>query len=467
MRHAEAVERDLGEHGHPWAPWAGDPTNEACRIGNLLSLDLTLLDSALAAGLLEGEGGDTLDGLPEAYIGPMIRYISAHEVGHCLGLQHNMAASTIRSLEEINTPGYEGATIGSVMDYAAANINHELGEVQGAFASPELGPYDHWAIAYGYGPEDELDEVVSRVGEPDLIFISQAEMSVGSDPRNNTWELGSDNLTFAESRLGLVRDLRSRLIEDVVGDGDSWAVARRRFGALLGTHVQSLFVASRWIGGSYTNNDFKGDPGARAPIEDVPASQQRRALALIIDNSFEDEAFGLTPELIRHLGKEYWWDPAGMNELMADPSFTVHDLVGGVQAAALTMVMNPTTLRRVYDIEYRAADGEDTLTLAELMTTVTDAAWRELSGTGGEVSSFRRNLQREHVDRLVSLALADDATSPSMRTISTLAKRELRRVDAMARRGLSADADPYTAAHLEDVRARIARAMEAAYVIGR
>ena len=469
LEHEKAVQQDLGGHDHPWAPWAGDPTNAACRIGNLLSLDMSLMDAALAGGLLDAEGQDTLDGLPEAFIGPMIRYISAHEVGHCLGLQHNMAASSIRTLEEINTPGYEGPTIGSVMDYAAANINYELGEVQGPYATPALGPYDHWAIAYGYGPEKDLDDVLARVGEPDLIFISQAEMSVGSDPRNNTWELGADNLTFAESRIALAKDLRGRLVDDVVDDGDSWAVARRRYASLLNTQLQSVFVASRWIGGSFTNNDFKGDPGDRAPIEDVPAEQQRRALQLIIDNTFEDDAYGLTPELIRHLGKEYWYDPAGMNELMADPSFTAHDLVGGVQAAGLTMVMNPTTLRRVYDIEYRAADAEDVLTLAELMTTVTDAAWRELadSGSGAGVSSFRRNLQREHVDRLITLALMDRTTSPSMRTISTLAKQELRRVDAMAQRAQRTKADPYTAAHLDDVRTRIAKAMDAAYVIGR
>jgi hypothetical protein len=469
LAHDDAVKEDMTERDHPWAPWMGDPMNSACRIGNLLSLDMTLVDSAMLAGMLDADGEvDMLDGLPEQFIGPMIRYISAHEVGHCMGLQHNMAASTIRDLKDINSGEYEGATIGSVMDYVAANINHGLGEAQGPYATPELGPYDKWAIAYGYGPEDKVEEVLSRVSDPDLIFISQMEMGVGSDPRNNTWDMGSDNLTFAESRLGLVADLREKLVSDIVNDGDSWATARRRFSSLLSTQLQSIFIASRWVGSSYTNNDFKGDPEGRSPIEDVPAEKQRRALQLIIANSFDDDAYGLTPELIRHLGKEYWWDDAGAAELMADPNYTVHDMVGGVQAAALTMVMNPTTLRRVYDNEYRMAGADDVLTLSEVMTTLTDAVWREYSGaSAASVSSFRRNLQREHVDRLISLALSDRSPSPAMRTISTLAKQELRRIGEMAKRGGKGNPNTYAKAHLADIDVRITKALEAAYVIQR
>jgi len=468
LRLERAATTELGDKENPWTPNARDLTNSACRMGNMLAADFSLAGAALQAGMLEGgDQADLLDGLPEEFVGQMIRYISCHEVGHCLGLQHNMAASTIRSLEQLNTPGFEGPSIGSVMDYAAVNINHGLGEVQGPYATREVGPYDKWAIAYGYGPDDKLPEVLAQVSDPDHIFISQVAMSVGADPRNMTWDLGSDNLEFARSRLALVADLRGKLISDIVEKGEPWAVARRRYGSLLNTHLQSLLIASNWVGASFINNDFKGDPGDRAPIEDVPAARQRDALKLVLDNSFEDEAFGLTPDFVRHLGKEYWWDPQGMSELMSDPSVTVHDLVGGIQATALTFVMNPTTLRRVYDNEFRSEE-KDPFTLNELMTTITDAAWREV-GTpkrGMDVSSFRRNLQREHLERLITLSLIR-GTSPSMRTISTLATAELRRIDGMAEAALDANPDPYTAAHLADARARIAKTLDAAYVIGR
>ena len=470
-----AVVEDLRSNEHPWTHGINDPTNTACRMGRMLSLEFALFDAALVAGLLERSAEDMLDGLPEEYIGPMIRYISAHEVGHCLGLQHNMAASSIRTLKQINTEGYEGATVGSVMDYIGVNLNHDLGEVQGPYTTPGLGPYDKWVIACGYGADDKREGLLSQVSEPDHIFVSQLAMAVGSDPRNMIWDIGADNLNFAESRIGIAKELREKLVADIVKDGESWKTARERLVALLGTQLHALFVASNWIGGSYINNDFKGDPGNRAPIEDVPAAKQRRALRLIIENSFEDDSFGLTPELIRYLGREYWWDPAEIHNLIDDPSYNVHDVVGGLQALSLTLIINPARLRRIYDNEYRTQGAEDALTLAEVIMSVTDAVWRECaepsatsySAASPMISSFRRNLQREHVQRLVDLALLEDVPSPALRTISSMARQELRRIGEMAEGAQEAELDPYTVAHLADMRTRIGRALEAAYVITR
>ena len=201
-------------------------------------------------------------------------------------------------------------------------------------------------------------------------------------------------------------------------------------------------------------------------MTDVPASEQRAAMNLIMDAAFDDDAFGLTPELVRHMGKEYWWDGAGRSETMADPSLTVHDTIAGVQGTALSFLMNPTRLRRVYDNEFRTAEQEDAFTLDELVTAVTDRVWTECADGTKEISSFRRNLQREHAERLITLALLD-SNSPTLRTISTLATAQLGRIDQMAEKTLKAGPDAYTSAHLTDVRARIARANEAAYVIGR
>lgn len=473
-----AVELELDDEDHPWTHGLNNRTNTACQLGNRLSMDISLAGAAFAASILkveQDEEGDVLllDGVPEEFLGAMIRYISAHEVGHCLGLQHNMAASSIRSLEEINSEGFEGPSIGSVMDYAAVNINCELGDVQGPYATREVGPYDHWAIAYGYGPASELEEVLARVSEPDHIYLSQAAISVGSDPRNMTWDLGANNLNFSESRLKLVRKLRASLLDEIVEDGESWAMARRRFNSLAQTHMSSLFSAAAWIGGSYENYDFKGDPGDRSPIEDVPSAEQRRALKLIIDNTFKDDAFNLTPELVRHLGKEYWWDAEGVSELMEDPNYTIHDLVGGFQAVGMSLILNPTTLRRVYDNEFRTAGDDDVFTMAEVLETVTDAVWTECeeSGSGRYTaakpmcSSFRRNLQQEHVGRLIDLALLDGATSPSLRTISSLATQELNKIAKKSSKAAEADLDPYTSAHLASVSARISKAMEAVYVL--
>ncbi len=465
---ATVTDHELGEHTHPWSGMGSNPMNTACTIGNMMSMDISLADAALAVGLLDSEDTEMLDGVPEGFLGEMIRYISAHEVGHCLGLQHNMAASTYRTLEEINSEGIEGPTSASVMDYVAANINHELGEVQGPFATPEVGPYDKWAISFGYGPESEVDETLKLSQQPGHLFIPQSEITFSSDPRNVTWDNGADNMNFARSRFSLIQKLRTELLTDIVDDGESWSHARRRYGSFLNTHLQTLSIAANYIGGSYITNARKGDPDAKAPITDISADRQREAMNFIIENSFEDKAYGLTPELVRHMGKEYWWDPQGAREITADPSSTIHDLVGGVQATGLTFLMNPTRMRRVYDNEFRA-ESDNVFTLAELVTSVTSNVWSECSsdGSGMEISSFRRNLQREHAERLIQLMLLDRTTSPSLRTIATLATAELRQIDTLCQQSLSKDQDHYTSAHLNDIRKRISKAMEAAYVIDR
>jgi len=462
----KAATAELGTNEHPWTAWAASHANNACRIGNMLSMDISLADAVMALGLIDQPEGDTIDGLPEEFIGQMIRYISAHEVGHCLGLQHNMAASTIRSNTQVNSPDFTGATVGSVMDYVAPNINYEMGEKQGLYATTVVGPYDMWAIAFGYGPEDKVAEVLKRSAEPDHLYISQSAMSAGSDPRNMTWDMGKDNLVFAEKRIALVQALRSKLLTDLVKEGETWAKARRRYQSTLGTQLQSMSIAAPYIGGAFTSNSFKGDTDAGEPVTDVPAADQRAAMNLIMDAAFEDDAFGLTPELVRHMGKEDWWDASGRGELMADPSLTIHDTISGVQGTGLTLLMNPTRLRRVYDNEFRTADQDDAFTLHELVTTVTDRVWREAAAGKNEVSSFRRNLQRDHTDRLTTLGLMNSSNA-TMRTISTLANAELRRIDTMAEKSLKASPEPYTKAHLEDIRTRIAKTLDAAYVIGR
>lgn len=451
----------------------------ACRIGEFLTMNINLYAAALEGGLLAepAPNASTLDGLPEEFLGAMIRYVSAHEVGHCLGLQHNFSASTIRSLKQMNSPEFgDQASVGSVMEYAGVNINKGDGEVQGPYATPTIGPYDVWAIQFGYGPEEDREKILARVSEPDLIFHNDLAM-MGPDPRVMVWDIGADSLDFCDSRMRIVRDLRGKIVSDLVKNGQPWKKARERYIALLGNQLQTIYTASRWIGGSYNNRDFKGDPGNRPFIENVPSDRQRRALEFIIANALSDDAYGLTPELVKHLGLQFYYDDPGTADFMMDPSFEVHDIVAGIQATALTMVINPTTLRRLYDNEFRTNGSEENpITLAEVMNRMTDAVWSDVKPAGSKytpakpmLSSFRRNLQREHLDRLIDLALPRSSMSPAWRTIATLSIQKLRQIDDRIKGALSnpANIDDYTLAHLTDARTRIEKALNAQYVITR
>ena len=448
--------------------FVGEPGAAACRIGDQLALQMGLFTAALDAGLIDApedaEDGDTLDGLPEAFLGEMIRYITSHEVGHCLGLQHNFSASTIHTLAEINSPDWgDKPTVGSVMEYVGPNINKDLGEVQGPYATPEVGPYDKWAITFGYGDNKTSEESLKRVNEHDLVWHSPYA-TIGPDPRAQVWDMGADPLKFAQSRMEIVHDLRSKL-PDLVKDGQSWKKARSRWNTLLGTQVQMLATAARWVGGSYVNWDHKGDPGDRDPVENVPSAKQREALKFVLDNSFNDDAFGVSSALLHKLGKEYFPDGPGLADIFNDTSYPITDTIGAVQATALTLIMNPTTLRRVYDNEQRMREDEDNpITLAEVMRDITDAVWTDLTSA----SAFQRNLQREHLDRLMSLSLNSRSTSATMRTIAALSTQHLRSIQEKAQRAArNARTSDYVKAHLADVTARIERTLDAQYTVRR
>jgi len=230
-----------------------------------------------------------------------------------------------------------------------------------------------------------------------------------------------------------------------------------------------------WVGGSFVNRDKKGDPGDRNPVEVVPAAQQRAALNFIIETTFLDEAFGLTPELLAKMTSDMWFDEGPAPS--AEAAWPIHDRILGVQSSALTMLMNPTTLRRVYDNEFRIPADADMLTLPELLSTVTNAAWTELAGECPAeanprkpmISSFRRNLQHEHLDRLIDLVVKPSGSAAALKPIRNLATMQLRglkgRIDEAITK-CQGKLDPYTEAHLVDSQQRIDRALNAAYTIG-
>ena len=148
-------------------------------------------------------------------------------------------------------------------------------------------------------------------------------------------------------------------IEKFVKEGDSWAKARRGYQITLSTHTDAVNIMAKWLGGAFVNRDKKGDPGNRAPIAVVPAKQQRAALKFIIENSFYDQAFGLTPELLNRMTVDKWYDEGGRATFGQDATWPVHDRIMGVQASVLTMLMNPSA---------RASDDETALARRPMTT---------------------------------------------------------------------------------------------------
>ncbi len=416
--------------------------------------------------------GDMLDGVPDWFIGPLLRDVIMHETGHTLGLRHNFKASMIYDLSEINDENFEPEAIcGSVMEYSPLNINVEDGPDQGDFTMMTIGPYDYWAIEYGYTTDEEsLPTILARVNEPELAY-STDEDTFDADPSTRRFDWGKNPLDYADSQIRLVKQLRETILERMVKDGQSWGRARSGYEMLLNRQFASVGIAADWMSGTLNNRARKGDPGDRDPIEEIDPAIQRRALAIVLENTMRDDAWGLNSELLHKMTVEKYWDNGGRFSMMTNSAFPIHDRIGGMQASALSMLLNPSTLGSLYDGEFRNDPSIDVLTMAEVIQEVTDEVWSELDDLPSNstnrrpaISSLRRNLQSEHLARLIELSLEEDAGAPASRTIQSLVRMQLQDILAAIRNANASDA--YTRAHLSDASMKIEKALDAQFTIG-
>ena len=415
-----------------------------------------------------------LDGMPESFIGPLLADLVSHEVGHTLGLRHNFKASSVYDVSQVNSEEFKGKKplAGSVMDYLPTNFKVDNGDVQGDWAMIGVGPYDYWAIEYGYTFDKKgLKKILSRVAEPELAFCSD-EDTMGPDPLARRYDFAKDPLEFAKDQVALAKQHRGDILEKFVKDGDAWNKARKGYIMTLGLQTKSISMMSNWLGGTYVHRDKKGDPNGRQPIEVVPVDKQRAALDFVIEHSFRDEAYGLTPELLTHMTTDYFGD--FFERIMNEPAWPVHDRIMGIQASTLSQLMNPTVLRRVYDNEFRIPEDEDAVTLKEILDKVSNSIWTELDETPKgkfterkpAISSLRRNLQTEHMQRLFDLAAERRGGSTALKPIANLAAMQLNELQEKLEKASKNDKlDAYTRAHLMDANVRITKWLESQYVV--
>ncbi|MCP4245918.1 MAG: DUF5117 domain-containing protein [bacterium] len=445
-----------------------------CQIGAGAVRDLALS----AASAAQNGNRD----LPEEFIGQVIKEIVMHEVGHTLGLRHNFKASTWLSLADIKAASAaQRATTGSVMDYNA-NVYAPTAVEQGQFITTTLGPYDYWAIEYGYrtpgkddgGEKEMLEAITDRVAESGLAYGTDEDSSLlGADPWVNTYDNGNDPIAFARDRIEMVQRLRKDMADWAVRDGESYMRLRRAFDLLLRQQGFGPRMVARLIGGQNVNRDHKGDPNARSPFEVIPAETQRQALEFLGQTVFDDKAFTFDPALLNKLGPGRWWH-WDSDEMDFIPEYPIHDRVRSIQSFVLFQLMNPFTINRLHDAQLKVPAGADSFDVPELFGSLTKMVWSELddSATGPwtnrrpRISSLRRGLQREHLRRLIDMVLSRPGAGLNA-DAHALARMTLKELGQHISRVLTKEAtrlDDYTAAHLSEAQARIERTLDADFV---
>lgn len=383
--------------------------------------DSKLTEAAFAMDLLVARG-EFEYGSPaaEAWLMDAIKDITAHEVGHTLGLRHNFKGSTSITPEQLRDPkfGAETGVSSSVMDYNALNIATK-DERQGQYSMVTVGPYDIWAIEYGYKettPETEKTELaktLSRSNDPLLAYATDEDAGFlpiveGIDPDVNRSDLSSDPLGFYEKRFAVIRELWDRVQARELPPGTKYEMLGRNFlrGFLLMGQVTEL--TAKYVGGVNVLRDVAGS--GRQPLTPVDAEKQRRALNLLTKNLFTVDAFKFKPEFLGKLTPDFdARSDALFDEDIAIPTIgTLDPSVAGrvfaIQRATLNQLMRDSVAARLVAAPEKLTDVSRALSVSELYSTLQKAIWSELA-TGAPISMMRRNLQREHV-RLLAEAVA-------------------------------------------------------------
>jgi hypothetical protein len=421
--------------------------------------------------------------LPDEFLGQAIKEVVMHEVGHSLGLRHNFKASIMLKPEQINDTSIthvKGMT-GSVMDYNPINVAPK-GQKQGDFASTTIGPYDYWAIAYAYTPNDsDLKKIADRSPDPDLAFATDDDF-MDNDPQVNTYDLTSDTLAYGKMRMTMASELLKDLDKKVVKDGESWARLRNAFSACISQFGNGAYLAAEYIGGQSVNRDFKGTDKARDPITPTVGSRQREALKLLVDQILSDKAFRFSPALLRKLMTESWQD--SRYSYFGGMDYPIYRMILNLQEIALDQCLDSSVLQRIQNQEMQSDPGSNPMKIAEIFRSLSDGIFTELSAPPSGTSPFsittiRRNLQREYIKRLSSMVLGpkndysfsgygyimfyggQSTPPPDAKNLARLHLDEIgRKIDALVN-NRDLKVDDTSLAHLKEIQFRIGKVLNA------
>ena len=372
-----------------------DHDNFVCSAGSILHDNINFGRTFIALN------GDDYD-LEELERQSMM-YLIMHEVGHTLGLNHNMKSSSIHSISELyDANELKGKAIsGSVMDYPALNLNPNP-KIKSPYADSSVGHYDKWAIEFGYKPfnsEQERNEILSRSTDPLLIFGNDADIlysSRGIDPRVQTNDMSSDPISYSIDRMRLVNELFDDILDKFQISGNTYEDLRRAFFNLNSQYAGAASTISKFIGGVYVERSVIGQKGSKKPYTPVNYKDQKRAFKALDKYIFSSDNYKIPSEIINYLarqrrGFEFYSGPE-------DPK--IHDLILSNQARILSQLMAPNTLQRLKDSELYGNKYK----LSEFMTDLNKSIFSKIDGN---IDSFRQNLQIVYTKRLVDIISSD------------------------------------------------------------
>ncbi|MCH8496326.1 MAG: zinc-dependent metalloprotease [Balneolales bacterium] len=388
-------------------------------------------------------------------MGELVRFVSAHEVGHTLGLPHNFGSSYAYSVDSLRSPTFTAnhGTAPSIMDYARFNYIAQPGDGVTNFY-PQVGEYDIWSVQWGYtwfGDKPKSDQkktlnewVIERADDPRYFFGRQTSGRI--DPRSQNEDLGDDAMRASYYGLKNLEVITDNLVEWVARDGDDFSHLSELYGQIIAQWGRYMGHVASNIGGVY--EDDKTFEQAGAVYTPVEREIQKRAMAFLDEYAFSSPTWVLNEDILGRVNQA-----------------TFVETLRGQQVAVLNNIASPHRLARLIEYERRA---QGTYSAFEFMDDLRGSIFKELRGNSA-IDVHRRNLQRAYVERMEFLMTQETPNASgfaaaflgltqinvSQSDIRPIAREQLETLKRDVTRAKARTNDRATRVHLNDLERRI------------
>jgi hypothetical protein len=390
-------------------------------------------------------------------MGRLIRFVSSHEVGHTLGLPHNMGSSVAYPVEKLRDAEFtkKYGTAPSIMDYARFNYVAQPGD-EGVALMPNIGIYDKYSISWGYRPildKTAKEEkatlnswIMKHAGDPMYRFGHQQAGGGVVDPSSQTEDLGDDAILASDYGIKNLKRIVPNLIEWTTEAGEDYDDLQEMYGHVISQFNRYMGHVSNNIGGVYEHYKTADQEGA--VYTPVDKDHQKNCLMFINDQLFKTPSWLIDTNIFNRI--EY----SGSVER-----------VRGMQVRTLNNILNLGKMARM--IENETHNGNQAYKLTNMMRDLRRGIWNELN-SGRKIDTYRRNLQRAHIDRLAYLMTTGNqakingsayvkstAVNTSQSDIRAVVRAELNTLKRSIRAGIGRAGDSMSRIHLQDALERI------------
>ena len=380
----------------------------------------------------------TLD-TPEKEIGEMLRQVIAHEIGHALGLPHNMKSSSAYPVDSLRSGSFtrKYGIAPSVMDYARYNYVAQPGD-EGIRYIRQIGPYDHYSINWGYryfpeasqAEEKEMLNKLVKEHEGDPVYMFGSDYGI-VDPTSQTENIGADPIMASDYGLKNLKAVAPRLNEWTAGETGNYEDLEELYGELLGVWGRYTGHVTAVVGGVVEERKRADQEGFVFSM--VDKKTQKDALKWLNNNAFSTPEWLLQENILKNVSS----------------SGNLTD-ISRVQTRTLNRLLESRRLQRMLEFELY----KDQYTPTELLEDVRNGIFSELRN-GKEIDIFRRNLQKAYVQQLIEYAdyenMKDDLRQTDIPSLAMAALNDVRNDITRTRSRFTG----VSRAHLDDLAARI------------